>query len=1133
MRILFILFVFLISTNLKGQEWSKLSAKFYEQVSIRDFEKALVTSKARTKAAELEYGEDSYMVFSSKLGMAQCLFEIGQLQKSKDELLWLLEFGKRCNECKSDDIISVLILLSIVSENLLKYEDAIRYSKQIILFYELDNNIYNSNKFFALKRIGKCYIKVNSFLDAEKYFLFAIEYSKTYGISADMVNSLTSLGILYLDNNRFEDAYKNLMASKEYYEGKGNMNIKEYCVIISYFKKLYGKLNKRNEGITTILNILKNDENTNSLHPKIFETCTEQLGEFFIEMEEPVNAIKYFELSLKGRTDTLSISYANTKINLGMSYEKTGKYDLANKYLTTGLNLLENNPNSTPNDLATAHNNLGVLYSSLGQYEKAEKQFKKAVNITEENIGTEINEYGSRQNNLAEVYTKLAKFELANNLYLESIQNAIDTDGKSSVDYIIRTMNYAIFLQNRGQLIQAQNLYMELVEMPDSIKNNFPNTYSIVFTNAATLLMEMGRYEDALNTLLIEEKFEKENSLDQTYGHAILLSNIANCYSQLNEKNKALEYATNYLSLTDILFGQKTAEHITALELISNIYFKFNQIDIALNYIESSYNIYKLNNIQLEISSEFNLIMDYAIVNWNLGNISRVSYLIEILLQKLKRFEQLHLSFQSEKELENLMSYLNVNYDLLRNLCYHVYYNNVDSTSKYTYNIELFKKNLIISTISTRYGPKTNMRTNKQNDYLTIKKLLKPNQVAIEFSSFQYRTAKSWTDSILYIALIMRHNDSIPLMVTLCEQKQLDSIFVRATNKEYIQVNNIYKNKRLYELIWKPIEKHVMSGDQIYFSPSGSMHQISLGAIADSDSTYLSDRYIFNQVGSTGVLASEDRNSKPVKDIAIFGGIDFDASDEQIASAAKDVVLDGDIVSRSLYIQDSTRSGKWTYLNGTQDEAQSIDKMAKSRNIESQLFTGSQAIEERFKSLSGKKSPSVIHIATHGFFFPDPKVDKKKLEMMSFQHDNTFTLADNPMNRSGLLMAGGNKAWIGDELTTDREDGILTAYEVSNMSLFNTELVVLSACETGLGDIMGSEGVYGLQRAFKQAGVKYLMMSLWKVPDNATKEFMITFYTEYLTNQKTVREAFNTTQTKMKNKYRNEPYKWGGFILME
>ncbi len=137
-------------------------------------------------------------------------------------------------------------------------------------------------------------------------------------------------------------------------------------------------------------------------------------------------------------------------------------------------------------------------------------------------------------------------------------------------------------------------------------------------------------------------------------------------------------------------------------------------------------------------------------------------------------------------------------------------------------------------------------------------------------------------------------------------------------------------------------------------------------------------------------MAGQDKEMA-VQDIAIFGGIDFDASDEQIASATKNVVLGDDIVSRSLCTQDTTRSGKWTYLNGTLDEAQSIDKMAKTKKTKSELFTGAQAIEERFKSLSGKESPSVIHIATHGFFFPDPNIDKKKLEMMTFQSDNTFT----------------------------------------------------------------------------------------------------------------------------------------------
>ena len=112
------------------------------------------------------------------------------------------------------------------------------------------------------------------------------------------------------------------------------------------------------------------------------------------------------------------------------------------------------------------------------------------------------------------------------------------------------------------------------------------------------------------------------------------------------------------------------------------------------------------------------------------------------------------------------------------------------------------------------------------------------------------------------------------------------------------------------------------------------------------------------------------------------------------------------------------------------------------------------------------------------------------------------------------------------------DDGILTAFEVSGMDMFNTQLVVLSACETGLGDIKGTEGVYGLQRSFKMAGVDWLIMSLWQVPDKETTEFMETFYDNWLEGD-AIHKAFRDTQITMKNKYKDDPFKWAGFVLME
>ena len=163
-----------------------------------------------------------------------------------------------------------------------------------------------------------------------------------------------------------------------------------------------------------------------------------------------------------------------------------------------------------------------------------------------------------------------------------------------------------------------------------------------------------------------------------------------------------------------------------------------------------------------------------------------------------------------------------------------------------------------------------------------------------------------------------------------------------------------------------------------------------------------------------------------------------------------------------------------------------------------------------------------MHIATHGFFYQNT-IDTTQKGAFSFQN------AKNPLVRSGLIMAGANKAWLGAPTQEGGEDGILTAYEIANLNLSNTKVVVLSACETGLGDVQGSEGVYGLQRAFKMAGVDYILMSLWKIPDKQTAELMEKFYTFWLKGN-SIETAFNLAQQDMRTRYL--PYHWAGFVLM-
>ena len=190
-----------------------------------------------------------------------------------------------------------------------------------------------------------------------------------------------------------------------------------------------------------------------------------------------------------------------------------------------------------------------------------------------------------------------------------------------------------------------------------------------------------------------------------------------------------------------------------------------------------------------------------------------------------------------------------------------------------------------------------------------------------------------------------------------------------------------------------------------------------------------------------------------------------------------------------------------------------------------------QALEKRLKEC---RSPRILHLATHGFFLQDQPRELQReargLGAVGWQAGGAGLAPgmENPLLRSGLALAGANWKNKGFTPPPDAEDGLLTAEDVSGLDLLATDLVVLSACETGLGEIHVGEGVFGLRRAFVLAGAKTLVMSLWKVPDEQTCELMEDFYRRILTGEGRA-EALRQAQLEMKKKY-PEPYYWGAFI---
>jgi len=440
-------------------------------------------------------------------------------------------------------------------------------------------------------------------------------------------------------------------------------------------------------------------------------------------------------------------------------------------------------------------------------------------------------------------------------------------------------------------------------------------------------------------------------------------------------------------------------------------------------------------------------------------------------------------------------------------------YTNGESTTKLEEKANILEKSLVIGSQAFSDLDKIQNLTWKD-----VQKNLKEQEVAVEFIHFnEFDQYGNKQETVQYAALIITPTSTNPEMISLCQESELENLLGSFGGNNLTYINGIYgtetnPNTTLYNLVWKPLEPFLRNAKTIYLAPTGLLHRVAFSAIAKEKSVLLCDFYDIRLQSSTSKIAMpEEFNLGTNWNITLFGGIDYDT--------------------------DSSSKKIWLFLEGTKVEVENISEIFTKGNFK----VAQSKTEEGFKE--NAPTSDIIHMSTHGFFYPDPEKLTTNFEIdtvesgedLVFRGSNSsfgvknFVFNKNPLMRSGLVLSGANRVWNNPDMKGE-EDGVLTAYEVAQIDLRQTELVVLSACETGLGDINGGEGVYGLQRSFKMAGVKYIIMSLWQVPDNETQEFMTLFYKNLLL-LKEPKQAFAKTQLAMRKKY--DPYYWAAFVLIE
>ena len=369
-------------------------------------------------------------------------------------------------------------------------------------------------------------------------------------------------------------------------------------------------------------------------------------------------------------------------------------------------------------------------------------------------------------------------------------------------------------------------------------------------------------------------------------------------------------------------------------------------------------------------------------------------------------------------------------------------------------------------------------------DWKDVQRKLGGDDVAVEFLSFH-----TGGDSLMYVAMVVKPGMARPEMIPLFEQKQLKDI----------PAESYYSSADLFRLVWKPLEGELDGVKDIYFSPSGELYNIAIEVLPDADGARISDRFNLYRLSSTRQLALVTPTYDS-RDMRIYGGLKYDTDLSQLIRDYRKYVERSDRMAQSRSFEDSfiadslhMRSGA-EELPGTRIEVENIKRSLDAAHIENELYTDSMGTETSFKDMSGRRFRA-LHIATHGFYWTESEARQlKNLDFLMFgDNQSPRYTEDKALTRSGLLMAGANNALMGLELPEEVDNGILTAKEIAGLDLRGMDMVVLSACQTGLGEITG-DGVFGLQRGFKKAGVNSLLMSLWKVDDKATQMLMTQFY---------------------------------------
>lgn len=934
----------------------------------------------------------------------------------------------------------------------------------------------------VLNRFAHNYIIVGEYSKAEPLLARALEIQeKALGLEhTDVAGTLNLLAELYQANGQHERAELLLGRSLRIWEeavGAEHPGVAATLSLLAGLERTRGEY-ARAEPLYQRSQVIW-EKVLGPEHPGVAAALNNLAGLYLVLGEQAkAEPLLRRALAIQGKAlGPEHPSVAAALNNLAGLYRAIGDYTKAEPLYDRALAIQEKVLGTEHPAVASILNNLAVLYENTRKYEKAKVSLDRALKIQEKALGPEHPYVATTLNDLAAVYHDMGKYKKAEALYARALAIREKMLGPDHLEVATTLNNLAVLYKTTGDNVRAEPLLRRALTIQEKVLSSAHPDVGIALNNLAVLAAAQHRYRSAFDFfkrgILVQEKL------------------MQNVFTFTTEEQK-----------------------LRFIDSISGDYFAF--LSLVHQHLKADPEAVR-GGLEIVLRRK-GVVFDAH---------SRIREKLQGRLPEVARKEWERLA-ASRSELARLLLHR------AEPLSPEMYRPKVDLLHR---QIEEIERRLVVNSAVVAVELRQRELTVGE-----VSKNLPPNSALLEFVKFRdYDFAKgTGKPSWRYISFVLTAAGEVAL-VDLGDARALEANARRAlkeirltteargiqllkqTHRDDPTQQSIRSLGVLYMQVWEPFGQTLANVEKVVISPDGLLNLVPFAALVDTQGHPLVDRYQIAYVSSGRELVGTERTiSKPGSDLLLVANPAFDKNVPQTGGRDDSV--------RSIDFRNVFSS-----LPGTERESQEIPPLVAEKVGVKEVLVGERATERAVKSV---RSPRILHLATHGFFLSDelpaPAVIKQgdpPERGISVQTRVSTKRYENPLIRSGLAFAGANNA----AQVTEGDDGILTAFEITGMDLSGTELVVLSACETGVGEVQSGEGVFGLRRAFALAGAKNLMMSLWPVSDEVTARQMKSFYSKLqrLAPAEALREAQRETIQELQIEYNGiaPPGLWAPFIL--